>query len=184
MNTIMVEIIGAIGVIAPVFGGFLLWIYKTIIKPTKELIEDHGSMIEDITDIKKELMRNGGSSIKDAVGRMEKIQAIIDQRSRAAFFNIEKPIFEVNKCGHVIWANNHFYKTFENRHLTGLDWLSILDETERKFVFEEFISCADNNRELIISSKCMNGDSVKIHGFPYRGQNINHGFLIFFQKGE
>lgn len=61
-----------------------------------------------VDDILSELKPNGGSSIKDAVTRIEIRQLFAGERQRALMQADTRGIFEADINGHLIWANKSF----------------------------------------------------------------------------
>ena len=180
MEYLTVELLG---VIISIIGGFVAifrWLYKNVYVPAMKVMDSHDDVIRNIDIIKSELTPNGGSSMKDSLNRIESRQIMVDHRSKAIFYNIAKPIFEINKKGHILWANDNFHKLCGHKNLKGLDWIALIDEPEREGLLKEVLSCSDTNRELIVNTVCMDGTPVNLHGFPYREEDVNHGFLIYF----
>jgi len=173
------------GIVVGAFGAayaILIGIYKYIIKPSIKFYKNSEQLIHCVEDIKKELTTNGGSSIKDTVNRIDRRQVIIDKRSKAIFYNVEDVILEVDESGNVLWANHNFHELMGNKNVTGLDWVSYIDEPEREPFIRELNSCSKNNRELKFSAHTANSQKITISGFPYRDGSKNYGFLIFLKQ--
>lgn len=185
MNHTSVEIVGIlISVIGAIVACFT-WLFKNVLKPGYVIINSHQEVATTIQWIKKELSTNGGSSIKDIINRIENRQIVVDHRSKAIFYDYETPLFEVDATGQLMWANDNFHDLSNGKeNLKGLDWISLIDEPYREQLLNEFNSCVTNNRNLRLETVCMDGKTVEIHGIPYREKNVNHGFLIYFNKGE
>ena len=143
----------------------------------------HESMVESLQQIKKELTTNGGSSIKDAINRIENRQIVLEHRTKAVFFDSKEAIFEVDKSGNMLWSNEKFNTFCDNQKFTGLDWISIIDEPKRQEFIDELESCLKQNREIKVETQSMSGELLLFRGFPYRCLDKNHGFLIYL-KGE
>lgn len=167
---------------------FCVWlaalIWKKIIKPVAKMVKGHDYLVCSIKEIKHELTTNGGSSIKDAINRIESRQITVDHRSKAIFYNFEQPIFEISNAGDFLWSNEKFKEATDHKEFKGLDWVNIVDEPERHHVLHEFESCSKGNREIKIKTVSMDGTSICLHGFPYRGEKKNHGFLVYLKIGE
>ena len=94
-----------VGIVLSLAGGLcasLAWGWKYIIKPTIRLYKNQQTLVSSVEDIKKELTTNGGSSIKDTVNRIDRRQVMLDKRSKAIFYNIEKAILEVDEGGNIL----------------------------------------------------------------------------------
>ena len=159
----------------------LVAIYNYVIKPFIRLYKSHFVLMKTIEDIKKEVTPNGGSSIKDVINRIEKRQIMIDKRTKAIFYNLDNSIFEVDQNGNILWANRSFHKALGTKNLKGLDWVSIIDESERESFLREIESCTKTVRELKFETKSTDGKKIKFSGFPYRDNGRNFGFLIYLE---
>lgn len=168
--------------VVPVVIGLGGFAWKKVIKPVLKMTKGHDYIVESIKQIKGELMTNGGSSIKDAINRIERRQIMIDKRSKAVFYNVEDPMFEVDENGNVLWANRLFHELMGTKNLKGLDWVSLIDEPQRGYFLREFESCSERLRELNFETVSTDGKDIKFLGFPYRDNNDkNYGFLIFIE---
>lgn len=155
------------------------------IKKIVKIVNEHEGIIQDIKDIKKEITRNSGSSLRDAIDRMEKRQIVLDQRSKAVFHHYEQPIFEITENGDLDWGNNVFYETFQVDKKSGMDWVSYVDESCRAQFLEELNSCLDMSREIRIQTQETNGVKISFKGFPYKTNNdTNFGFLVYLNNEE
>jgi len=173
-----------VGIVLSLAGGLcasLAWGWKYIIKPTIRLYKNQQTLVSSVEDIKKELTTNGGSSIKDTVNRIDRRQVMLDKRSKAIFYNIEKAILEVDEGGNILWANEQFHNVMGTKNLKGLDWVSYIDEPQRENFLREFESCSEKLRELKFETVSTEGKRIKYTGFPYRDNDRNFGFLIYLE---
>ena len=172
------------GIVLSLVGGLcasMAWGWKYIIKPTIRLYRNQQTLVSSVEDIKKELTTNGGSSIKDTVNRIDRRQIMLDKRSKAIFYNIEKAILEVDESGKILWANEEFHNMMGTKNLNGLDWVSYIDEPQRENFLREFESCSEKLRELKFETVSTEGKKIKYTGFPYRDNDRNFGFLIYLE---
>ncbi len=185
-ETLTVMFTGISGIAA-----FAVWVYKKLIKPTQQFLDDQEDIKKAIKTIESEVVTNGGSSIKDAVNSLtktchniEKNQKVLDQRSKASLHYHELPLFEVDNRGRIVWYNKEFSVIYENEgELKGYDWISMIAEEEREEFIKEFISCVEMCRKLDIETVSMNGIEIHFVGYPYRVSEDNHeGFLIHLNK--
>ncbi len=173
-----------IGIVLSLAGGLcasMAWGWKYMIKPTIRLYKNQQTLVSSVEDIKKELTTNGGSSIKDTVNRIDRRQIMLDKRSKAIFYNIEKAILEVDESGNILWANEQFHNVMGTKNLKGLDWVSYIDEPQRENFLREFESCSEKLRELKFETVSTEGKKIKYTGFPYRDNDKNFGFLIYLE---
>lgn len=173
-----------VGIALSLAGGIcasFAWGWKYLVKPTIRLYKNQQKLVVSVEDIKKELTTNGGSSIKDTVNRIDRRQVMLDKRSKAIFYNIEKAILEVDESGSILWANEEFHKIMGTKNLKGLDWVSYIDEPQRENFLREFESCSEKLRELRFETVSTEGKKIKYTGFPYRDNDKNFGFLIYLE---
>lgn len=180
MDFISLELGGIIAAITTIVS-FCGWLYKKIYLPWKRIFDSHDNLLENIDTIKQEVTPNGGASIKDCINRIETRQLIIDERSKAVFFNYNEPIFEVDNNGNIMWANSMFHKLMGNKNLQGMDWVNIIDEPLRKEFLDEIKSCGSTGRELSVKTRSIKDKNITFNGFPYRcvKDSQNYGFLIY-----
>jgi len=168
--------------------GFSLFIWKRLIKPTQAFLEDQDDIKESIETIRKEVVTNGGLSIKDVVNslkhtceRIEDRQRVLDQRSKASLHYHDQALFETNMEGHLIWNNDKFQKAIGEslQVMEGYDWVTLIDEPEREAFLKEFSSCLSMSRRLDIETTSVTGKPIKFVGYPYKvTENTHLGFLI------
>jgi PAS domain-containing protein len=169
--------------IIPLVAGLGGFVWKKIIKPVANMAKGHDYIVDSIKQIKNELTTNGGSSIKDAINRIESRQIVVDHRTKAIFYNCNEPLFETDSEGNLLWANEKFKSLCGNENFKGLDWILLVDEPKRQEFIQELKSCSKQNREIRVQTQSMNGNTITFRGFPYRDCGKNHGFLIYL-KGE
>jgi len=169
-------VLGVISVVAPIG-------YQYIIKPVIRFYKNNEYLIQTVNQIKKEVTPNGGSSIKDIINRIDRRQVMIDKRSKAIFYNVDDAILEVDEDGNILWANQKFHDTIGSKNISGLDWVSHIDESQRGYFLRELESCSEKLRELRFETTSMEGKKITFLGFPYRDGDKNYGFLIYI-KGE
>lgn len=176
---------------------FCVFIYKKLIKPTKQFVEEVKHCQEEVREsikiIRAEVQTNGGSSIKDAVNdlkdtcvRIERNQKVLDQRSKASLHYHEHALFEVDPDGRIKWHNEKLKAAFGNEGIgviEGYDWISIIEEDERIDFIKEFSSCLEMCRKVDIETVSVNGSKIHFIGYPYRVTEDDHeGFLIHLYK--
>ena len=170
------------------FTGLVLFIWRRLIKPTQQFLEDQEDVKASIETIRQEVVTNGGLSIKDVVNslkttceRIEDRQQVLDQRSKASLHYPDHALFETNREGRLIWNNDKFQKAVGEglQIMEGYDWIALIDEPEREAFLKEFSSCLSMSRRLDIETTSVKGESIKLVGYPYKLTDDTHlGFLI------
>lgn len=124
--------------------------------------------------IQKELTHNGGSSLKDAVRRIEnEVQSNSMNSKFKAYLSLQKePIWESDSDGNCEWVNDSYIRLtgYSLDHLKNMGWMNIVKHEERPYINNEWKrSIAEkrtfNNILTIVSS---NGQEHKVyaHGYP------------------
>jgi PAS domain S-box-containing protein len=179
--TIFLSIIGGLFTF-----GSLLWI--KFLRPVLKLVNNQDLFTESVKELRKELMTNGGNSLKDSIIELKKIckvidkrQRIIEQRTRASMHYNEVALFETDNEGRLIWNNIHLHKFIgdSNLFLEGYDWINIVNEEDRSSVLQEFKSCIEMNRRFNKVTRTSDGKQLRLIGYPYKISDEEHGgFLV------
>ena len=185
------ESLAMVSTLAGIVTSISIFLWKKLLKPAIQLMDDHEEIKKSIDTIKNEVTPNGGGSMKDAVNclkdtcqRIEITQKVLDQRSKAALHYTARPLFETDSFGRVTWSNQSFRDlTNDDDFSEGLDWISIIDEDSREEFLKEFNSCIDMCRRVDIETESVNGQKIHFLGYPYRISEKSHqGFLIHLNK--
>ena len=169
---------------------FFLW--KKLIKPAINLMDDHQEIKKSIDIIKGEVTPNGGGSMKDALNclrktctNIERSQKVLDQRSKASLHYHDKALLEVDRFGRLSWFNEKFETLSKgcDNPKEGFDWVNIVDEAEREEFVKELTSCLEMNRKIDIVTNSISNERIHFLGYPYRITDQDHeGFLINIYK--
>jgi hypothetical protein len=169
---------------------FFLW--KKLVKPAINLMDDHQEIKKSIDIIKNEVTPNGGGSMKDALNclrttcsNIEISQKVLDQRSKASLHYHDRALFEVDKLGRISWFNEKFELIAEDcdSPREGFDWVNIVDESEREEFVKELTSCLEMCRKIDIVTSSISDHKIHFLGYPYRITDREHeGFLINIYK--
>tara|TARA_Y100001938_G_scaffold141455_1_gene211250 strand:- start:405 stop:980 length:576 start_codon:yes stop_codon:yes gene_type:complete len=172
--------------------GMVLGILWRVFKVSRVFLKDHEEIKQSITTIKSEVTPNGGGSLKDVCNslkkscdRIESRQKVLDQRSKAALHYTDRPLFETDKLGRIMWSNEAFQNvTRENGDFSeGFDWIAVIEENHRDDFLREFNSCLKMCRKVDIETVSVNGGDIHFVGYPYRVNKESHeGFLIHLNK--
>jgi PAS domain-containing protein len=183
-----------------ILGGIITFfsvLWMKIIKPIFHMIDKQDDLANSVETIKKELTPNGGNSIKDTItelkgtcNRIENRQKVIEQRTKAALQYNNAALFETDEHGRLTWTNGNFYDLTSGsvNSVEGYDWLTYIVENDRENVFDEFKSCIEMNRKFIKYTTNIEGNKIKLVGFPYKINDDYHGGFIvnlsIIDKGE
>ena len=163
-------------------------IWKKTIIPILRFLSSHEELMSSVDTIKKEVLPNGGNSLKDTVTslnstckRIEETQKVIEQRSRLALYYQNKPLFETDKDGHLLWSNEEFYNlACDNQEdLHGFNWINYVQSSDRDDFIKEFKSCSDMCRKFEFETFSSDGKKIKFVGTPYKINESSHMGFIF-----
>ena len=192
MNVTIDEIV-AIASLVGAIGSAIIFLWR-FFKVTRVWFKDQKEIKNSILEIKSEVIYNGGGSIKDLVlklsntcDRMEVRQTVIDQRSKIALHYQDMCLFETDREGNLIWANENFYQqTVGQGDISGgLDWVTVIDDEERGNFLDELNSCLMMSRRIDIETVSVDKRKLRFIGHPYRLDDGQHeGFLIHIKIQE
>lgn len=162
----------AASVIAIVLGGLTLFrvgrktviaLYERYIQPMLPITKLRGEMGElkdAVTAILSELRPNGGTTIKDAISRIEgrqvahdERQLMSEQRYRALLSTFDKGTFEVDAAGDINWVSPSFCRICGKipTDLLGSGWINAVHTDDKLMVRGEWNRAISNHRDLDIS---------------------------------
>lgn len=134
--------------VAALYGG-AKYIYKT----AKRV--DH--MISKLDRIDAALGPNGGSSIRDAVDRIESNQHQHMARLRAIADRDEDGTFECDATGHKLWVNRAYCRITGLTQEQSLDygWMTAVHPADRQRVQDEWARCVKEKRDFFLPCICL-----------------------------
>lgn len=105
---------------------------------------------ERLTRIEKELMPNGGSSLRDIVDGLRRSQTFQDRSYEALLDMHEDPLFRSDRFGKCEWANRAYLKLIGKaiEDARGNGWLTFVHPDDRPAVFNEWKASIDQNRNF------------------------------------
>ena len=100
-----------------------------------------------VQQISDQLVSNGGSSLRDAIHRIESRQVQTEQRERAFLQHHDTPMFEVDSKLSMRWANVRFLRmvNFDSDDAAGYGWHNAIHEDDR----ERVVALFDTARETV-----------------------------------
>lgn len=137
---------------------FLFWrqwvrpIIMTKIYPYMEAIFALPELANKTADILAEVKPNSGSSLRDAIVRIENNVQSLRIRSRILFnANAEIAMFELNVKGEMVFVNKTFTDWTGKRpdELLGWNWINSIPQQERSVVTAEWVEFLREQRESL-----------------------------------
>ena len=169
--------------------------WKLLVRPkVVQPILDHFAMVHSsarlVQEIKKELVHNGGSSLKDLVSQLLRDQKDFGQ-SLSRLEGLVQAILSVSdegvwlsdEHGHCLWVNGWFAQNigWMPHEMQGSGWKNTIHPDCREAVFREWDECVREHRDFIMKfdyfSKGGSAVSVSARCSPMR-QKIG-GIIIF-----
>ena len=142
---------------------------------------------DDVQRILKELLPNGGTSMRDSVNRIEENQKKTDRRvtlneqiARASHSDAMHGIFQSDEIGRCHWVNSSYCKMVGRLPLEvqGDGWESYIYFQDRSAVLDEWKRTVASNREFQMQYRLTSGVMVDVVAHPLRDDDGN---LIGYQ---
>jgi len=124
-------------------------LWKSAVVPTYRFARDFAAVFESLDVIKKQLVPNGGSSLRDAIDRIENRISMTEQRAKLLCMDAPVAIFEADASGNFIHVNRTMTRwTGRNTEdFKGTGWINTIPHPDRFEVFEEWTKAVAQNRE-------------------------------------
>ena len=168
-------VIGAICSIA----GSVYAIWRFSVKPTylkiKDMITDVYNVAMDASNIhhiiQKELNTNGGSSLKDAINRIESRLSVQDGKHRTILSLLDSPVWESDENGNYIWVNRAYRKItgYDIDNVRDMGWISIVAPASREAVQGEWENAIKDHRHFSLTYNIITsfGKIISVDGEGY-----------------
>ena len=139
--------IEAIGAIASGSVGAVMFIHKYVWKPVREFSDRFRKLVETndqqqalLTWIQAEMKPNGGSSLRDAIGRIETRGAASETKINLVFAQLSVAAFETDVNGKCLFVTDAWSRLTGIPHLEALGhgWINGIHPEDRDRVFEEW----------------------------------------------
>lgn len=140
-------------------------LYKWVWKPCYRAVKSGTVIVENLSAFAKEMKPNGGSSMRDAINRIEKSLARSEERQKILVDLVPFGVFQADVEGHMISMNKTF-SLWTGRpvdELKGQGWLNMVSPVERSRVYTEWLEAVHQERVFEIDCNYVDGDG---HVFP------------------
>lgn len=103
-----------------------------------------------LDDIYGQLVTNGGSSLRDAVNRIERKIVLNNEITKDIVRDDPKGKYQTTADGSYEWVNRTYQRLIDKdpTQLYGKGWQSFIVESDRDRVIEEWIDCISTGREF------------------------------------
>lgn len=134
--------------------------------------EEGRDLYNKIQKIAEEFRPNGGSTLRDAVNRIEMQVTIQDQKTLAIIKSLPLGTWIANEKGKTIDLNKSYCKITgrTESELKGDNWSNWIIPSQKEDVFEEWLRCVNNdiNFDAEFSFVLPSGNTQKVHAIAYQ----------------
>ncbi|HXG85775.1 MAG TPA: PAS domain-containing protein [Pyrinomonadaceae bacterium] len=147
-----------------------------LLKKVDDLTETNRVQTESIRRIELEVKTNGGSSLKDAVGRIERDVSYATAKLRHLDEAADAAIFEMDEAGNLIFANAALCKMLnaDDADLTDRKWIHKVVPEQRQRVKQEWADAFENKCNLDSSQMIFYNErsfiKVRVQATPHINQ--------------
>lgn len=146
--------------------------WKFILIPLTKFYNFVKHIFKVIEQISNEFVPNGGSSVKDALNRIEARQIMSEQRHRLMVMDTPYCVFEADEDGEYHTVNRSYCRWTgkSTTELHGMGWVNTIDLEWRDHVMTEWNHALKDEREFSLNYRITDaeGNSIPVHctAFP------------------
>lgn len=164
--------------------GFLFLLWKKIIKPAIFMYGRYQRALDKIEKIFFEVSTNGGTSIKDAIKRIELETALSRERFKAMYAESEAAVFESDTVGQFLWVNRTFCRLTERSpdQLLGSGWHNAICPKYKEETICEWDKAINENREMsghVTEFRTPRGECIEIICSSYKMRDYRGNTIGF-----
>lgn len=152
LETLILKIAGLLAALG------IVWLFG---KKLLSIVIDTCRTVQTIKKISEEHRPNGGSTMRDAIDRIEKRLIITEQRERIVLNKANLHLFECDGAGKCIWANHSFLnlvgRDFEE--VSGRGWENFVHPDDRERIIDEFKIANDHLRDAEANYRIVNKET-------------------------
>lgn len=165
-----------IGALAAVATGITV-IYKLIIMPIKNFLSKIIALSVTINRIAEEFNPNGGSSLKDAITRIELGISFSNSMENTLATMLGIAMWRSDKDGKYIWASSKLCEIYDLNQddMNGTGWINGVAEEDREQVVESWELAVKEKRRYENSYTLTSG--VKVHASGSRVLDVRGNLL-------
>lgn len=158
-------------------GVILASTWRWIVTPLRVLVVEMRSAWATLALVRADLRPNGGSSVRDAIDRIERAVQLGAQRSYALVSALELAVWESDAAGGCIWASPKLCEMWglSCDEMRGHGWITGIAERDREIVRAEWDRAVREKRRFSLVYR-------SAAGVRLRGQSIcvrdPHGAVI------
>lgn len=125
-------------------------LWKTLLAPTLRYARNVAEVLASLEVIKHQLVPNGGSSLRDAVDRIEARIMLTEQRARLLWMDSPMAVFETDAAGEFTHVNRTFIRWTgrSSQDLDGNGWLNAVAPADRAAIYNDWLTSIAQEREF------------------------------------
>lgn len=135
-------------------------IWKYIVHPTVLAVTRVAHMYDQVQNLAKQFQRNGGTSVRDSLDRIESIARHQEERMRVMLGMVPFAITETDAAGGLVYANRTYLRWTgrEDEELRGEGWVNALDPRDRERVMREWRAAVASQRSFESRFRLLDAD--------------------------
>lgn len=145
--------------------------------------EEGRELFKKINLMAEEFRPNGGSTLRDAINRIEEKVTIQDQKTLAIIKSLPIGTWLSDEKGKCIDLNKTLCKIMgrTESEIRGDNWSNWIHPDEKEEVFADWKRCVDNDLNFDLEYRYVlpNGKVQKVHGIAYRLPDKNNKLVGF-----
>lgn len=143
-------------------------------------------VIKSVEHVSAQMVPNGGSSIRDAIDRIENGVAFSERRSRIAYDQPDKPrgYFELDATGNCTFASPKWCSLHgaNVEDALGTGWLNFVDDGERFDIQDSLTASISGSRAFVCRYLGANGVRFRLHADRVTRGPVLVGFIGFVEQ--
>lgn len=174
------KLVSLLIVLIPIIFGFAVWLHANYKKLSGLL-----SKFEQIESALSELKPNHGTSIKDAINRIEdKISSLTFSQRIYWDIAIDIPMFMTDTYGKCIWANKSYLKLIgrPSEEILGTGWELAIHQEDRDKIRDEFYRACKEHRHFDMTFRYYSTENETINVRCRAYGNTRTGYVGFITQ--
>jgi len=149
----------------------------------KARIDEANDLYKKVQLIAEEFRPNGGSTLRDAINRIEASVTIQEQKTLAIIKSLPLGTWISDARGKFVDVNKSMCKIMQRTEseIRGDNWSNWIIPAEKEQVVEEWTRCITSDLNFDASFSCVlpNGKIQKVHAVAYQLRSLNGALLGF-----
>lgn len=165
MTVTFLDLVQAIGIICTALAAIVA-AWKGAIVPAYNFLKKVKESFDTLQNISQQFSANGGSSLRDAINRIEARQIVQEQRQKLLAMDAPFAIFETNPQGDFVDVNRTFCRWVgrSTTEMVGKGWINSISPVWRELVMEEWELVVQQQREFSMKFRLVDvdGDTLPV----------------------